>query len=224
MTALALPSVACSTPALNWSRISAWSGSFSLHAGLALLLLIPPVAMQLRKAVESESIIVTLPSSPLPVVREPDLPVPPIRIKKVAPAPPRPQITITAPIADPLPPQPAARTDSIAPPSDVPAPPTQGGGAAADAAPSALAYGTQTRIPYPKTALHNRVEGTVVLRVLVGEDGGVKDIQIDRSSGSRDLDRAAREAVMMWKFKPGMRGGVPYSGWARVPINFTLPL
>ena len=69
----------------------------------------------------------------------------------------------------------------------------------------------------------NRIEGTVVLRVLVGEDGSVKEIEIDKSSGSRDLDRAAREAVMKWKFKPGMRSGVAYAGWARVPINFTLP-
>ena len=96
-------------------------------------------------------------------------------------------------------------------------------GGASDAGPSALAYGTQTRIPYPMTAMRNRIEGTVVLRVLVGEDGSVKEIEIDKSSGSRDLDRAAREAVMKWKFKPGMRSGVAYAGWARVPINFTLP-
>ena len=150
------------------------------------------------------------------------MPQPPVKIKKVAPAPPKPLITITAPIPNPLPPAPSAPNNSIAPPSDTPAPVHSGGGAG-DAVPSALAYGTQTRIPYPMTALRNRIEGTVVLRVLVGEDGSVKEIEVDKSSGSRDLDRAAREAVMKWKFKPGMRGGVAYAGWARVPINFTLP-
>lgn len=223
MTALALSSAAHSPLSLNWSRISAWSGSFSLHVGLALLLLIPPVAMQLRKAIETESVIVTLPTSAPPAVREPDLPVPPIKVKKVPPAPQKPVITITAPIPNSLPATPTSPVNSIAPSSDVPAPATPSDNGVADAAPTALGYGTKTSIPYPKTALRNHVEGTVILRVLVGEDGTVKEIEIDRTSGSRDLDRAAREAVMKWKFKPGMRAGVAYAGWARVPINFTLP-
>lgn len=223
MTALALSSAPRSPLSLNWSRISAWSGSFSLHVGLALLLLIPPVAMQLRKSIETESIVVTLPTSLPAATREPDLPVPPIRIKKVPPAPQKPVITITAPIPNSLPAPPTSPVNSIAPSSDVPAPATPSDNGVADAAPSALAYGTQTTIPYPPIALRSRIEGTVILRVLVGEDGAVKEIEIDKTSGSRDLDRAAREAVMKWKFKPGMRAGVAYAGWARVPINFTLP-
>ena len=93
----------------------------------------------------------------------------------------------------------------------------------ADAPPTALTYGTQTKITYPRIALNNHIEGTVLLRVLVGLDGGVEQIEIERTSGSRDLDRAAREAVMKWKFKPGMRAGAAYSAWALVPISFTLP-
>lgn len=223
MTALVLPSSAHPPFALNWSRISAWSGSFSLHVALALTLLIPPVAMQLRKTMETDSIVVNLPSSLPPEAREPDVPAPPVKIRKVLPAPPKPQITITAPIPHPLPLPAAGAVDSIAPPAQAAVPTAPADGAAADAAPSALAYGTRTRIPYPRAALHDRIEGTVVLRVLVAEDGSVEKIEIDRSSGSHELDRAAREAVMTWKFKPGMRGGAAYSAWARVPISFTLP-
>ncbi len=209
---------------LNWSRVSAWSGSFSLHLLLALMLLVPPVAIKLRDIVKDDTIVATIPSAPLPAVREPDLPVPPVKIKKIAPTPPKPQITITAPIADPVPAQPTAPVNSIAPPADSPAPAMSSDGGASNSEPTALAYGTQTRIPYPQTALRNRAEGKVVLRVLVGTDGEVEQIEIEHSSGSRDLDRAAREAVMKWKFKPGMRGGVAYSSWALVPISFTLPL
>lgn len=228
MAALALPSVPAPLPlhrafALSWPRVAAYSGSFSLHLLLALMLLIPPVAMKLREMAKDDSIVVTIPSAPLPAVREPDLPVPPLRIKKIPPAPPTPRITITAPIASPLPAQPTAPINSIAPPSDTAVPAAPAADSAGDAAPTALGYGTQTRIAYPRTALANRIEGTVILRVLVGEDGSVRDIEIDKTSGSRDLDRAAREAVMKWKFKPGMRGGVAYAGWARVPISFTLP-
>ncbi|HEX7916844.1 MAG TPA: energy transducer TonB [Rudaea sp.] len=118
---------------------------------------------------------------------------------------------------------PTSKVDSIAPPADRPVPTAPSDSGVADASPTALGYGTQTKIPYPPIALRNHVEGTVILRVLVGEDGNVKDIEVDRSSGSRDLDRAAREAVMKWKFRPGVRGGVAYAGWARVPISFALP-
>src|SRR5580765_6603156 len=211
MTALALRLVpSLPSPyrafALSWPRVAAYSGSFSLHLFLALMLLIPPVAMKLREMAKDDSIIVTIPSAPLPAVREPNLPAPPVRIKKIPPAPPKPQITITAPVAVPLPMRPAPPVDSIAPSADkaVAAAPADRG-ATADSAPTTLGYGTQTRIAYPRTALANRIEGTVILRVLVGEDGGVKDIELDKSSGSHDLDRAAREAVMKWKFRPGMR-------------------
>jgi len=227
MTALALRLVpSLPSPyrafALSWPRVAAYSGSFSLHLFLALMLLIPPVAMKLREMTKDDSIVVTIPSAPLPAVREPDLPAPPIKIKKIPPAPPRPQITITAPIPAPMPT--ATPVDSIAPPADrtVPAAPADSG-AAVDSAPTTLGYGTRTKIAYPRTALANRIEGTVILRVLVGEDGSVQNIEIDKSSGSHELDRAAREGVMKWKFKPGMRGGVAYAGWARVPISFTLP-
>lgn len=229
MTALALVSAssfppARNLPALNWRRISAWSGSFSLHLMLALMLLIPPVAMQLQRLNNAT------PASPPIYVRppeeikpEPVLPQPPAKVKKNPLSPPMPRITITAPIAQPVPMPPATPVDSIAPAADKPAPAVSADSGTADAMPTALTYGTQTRIPYPPMALRNRIEGTVILRVLVGEDGSVKDIEIDKPSGSHDLDRAAREAVMKWKFKPGMRGGMAYAGWARVPISFTLP-
>ncbi|WP_083918771.1 energy transducer TonB [Rudaea cellulosilytica] len=229
MTALVLGSVPSSALArrplsLSLPRISAWSGTFSLHLMLALLLLVPPVAMQLQRISNAT------PSEPPPYVRppeqikpEPALPQPPIK-KRIAPTPPPvPRITITAPIAQPVPMPPTSKVDSIAPPADRAVPTTPLDSGVADASPSALGYGTQTKIPYPPIALRNHTEGTVILRVLVGEDGSVKDIEIDKSSGSHELDRAAREGVMKWKFKPGMRGGVAYAGWARVPISFTLP-
>lgn len=228
MTVLALVSAPAfphgdQLPALSWRRISAWSGSFSLHLALALSLLIPPVAMQLQRisnATRSEPPIWLRP--PEQIKPELALPQPPVKVKKT-PLP-VPRITITAPIAQPVPMQPATSVVSIVVPADGPAPTVSSGSDAADAAPTALTYGTQTRIPYPPIALRNRIEGTVILRVLVGEDGEVKEIEVDKSSGSRDLDRAAREAVMKWKFKPGMRGGVACAGRARVPVSFTLPL
>ena len=67
------------------------------------------------------------------------------------------------------------------------------------------------------------IEGTVMLRILVGTDGTPLQVDIERSSGSRGLDRAAREHVLKkWRFQPAMQDGVPVQAWGRVPIVFTL--
>ena len=43
-----------------------------------------------------------------------------------------------------------------------------------------------------------------------------------RASGSRDLDRAAMQAVRRWRFEPAMAGGQPTVGQVIVPIDFNL--
>ena len=224
MTALSVVATPAQVFELNWPRISAYSGSFSLHCLLALAMLIPPLAMEMRRVSEEPPTIVTISSLPPPAVPEPVLPVPPVKMK-LAPAPPRPQITITAPIANPLPMPVSAPGDLIAAPS-ANAQATTGassGDGAADAVPSALAYKERTTVVYPRDALLRGEHGTVLLRVLVGTDGNVQQIEIDKSSGSRSLDNAARVAVAKWRFKPGMRGGAAYAAWALVPISFKLP-
>jgi len=75
---------------------------------------------------------------------------------------------------------------------------------------------------YPPQAVRQRQEGEVVLRVLVGVDGDPIQIEIEKSSRSRLLDRAAQDAVRMWKFNPGMRDGKAIQSWVLVPISFKL--
>jgi protein TonB len=94
--------------------------------------------------------------------------------------------------------------------------------ASIEVAPTALAYGKRTQVPYPKEALRRHEQGTVVLRVLVGADGIPQTVEIETSSGSPRLDRAARDAVLHWSFRPGTRDGAARSAWARVPVAFDL--
>ena len=76
---------------------------------------------------------------------------------------------------------------------------------------------------YPMRELRNRVEGEVLLRVLVDENGLPVDVQIAKSSGSAALDRAARDKVRSsWRFVPATRMGVVTRAWALVPIHFKL--
>ena len=64
--------------------------------------------------------------------------------------------------------------------------------------------------------------GTVILMVLVGLDGTPKTVTVEKSSGFRELDRAAIEAVQHWRFNPEVKGGKKVEGYARIPVNFNL--
>lgn len=88
---------------------------------------------------------------------------------------------------------------------------------------ASLAYRDASPPPYPRDALRDGIEGTVQLRVLVDETGHVLDVQIERSSGERQLDNAAREHVLHhWLFQPAQRNGMPMRAWGIVPIAFRL--
>ncbi|MFT3807186.1 energy transducer TonB [Arenimonas sp.] len=77
--------------------------------------------------------------------------------------------------------------------------------------------------PYPALAEKRRMQGTVVLMILVGADGSPLEVSIEQSSGSSLLDEAARKFVKArWQFVPAQVGGTAVSAYARVPIRFTL--
>lgn len=65
-------------------------------------------------------------------------------------------------------------------------------------------------------------QGTVILAVTVNAQGEVTDVQIEKSSGYRILDRAAEEAARHWRFNPGITNGRPTGGVVRIPVDFHL--
>lgn len=100
--------------------------------------------------------------------------------------------------------------------------------AAPETAPVAMAAGDrpqpiadQSPPPtYPPAALRNGVEGSVVVRVDVDATGYPMNVTIIQRSGSRDLDRAATDAVRRWRFQPAQSGGVAVPGSIEVPFDF----
>jgi len=79
---------------------------------------------------------------------------------------------------------------------------------------------TRVSPAYPPEALKAGVQGTVVLSVLVGRDGLVKDTRVTTSIPA--LDAAAVTAVRQWVFKPARNDGKSVAVWASLPIKFTL--
>ena len=98
-----------------------------------------------------------------------------------------------------------------------------------EAAPVAMAAGDrpepiadQSPPPtYPAAALRRGDRGSVVVRVDVDAAGAPAAVTIIQRSGSRDLDRAAAEAVRRWRFQPAQSNGQPVPGSIEVPFDFT---
>ncbi len=75
---------------------------------------------------------------------------------------------------------------------------------------------------YPRLARKRGYQGTVVLDVLVNQNGRVGDLRLFTSSGYSILDRKAMESVKVWLFEPGMKGHKKLDMWVRVPVRFEL--
>ena len=87
---------------------------------------------------------------------------------------------------------------------------------------ASLAY-RSAPLSFPAQAIRQHMRGTVLLRVLVDEQGKPLEVTIEQSSGYPLLDRSAREQVLAgWRFQPASRDGHAVRAWARVPVDFDL--
>jgi protein TonB len=73
---------------------------------------------------------------------------------------------------------------------------------------------------YPPDARDARVQGVVILDVLIGVDGRVEQAKVLRSIPL--LDQAAIDAVTQWVFTPTTVNGEPKKVIMTVTVNFTL--
>ena len=67
---------------------------------------------------------------------------------------------------------------------------------------------------YPEIAQQARIQGVVILEVIIGEDGAVREAKVLRPAPM--LDQAAVDAVLQWKYTPTLLNG------QRVPVIMTV--
>ena len=79
---------------------------------------------------------------------------------------------------------------------------------------------TKVSPQYPDIAREAGVDGTVLVQALVGKDGHVKDVRVQKSIPM--LDASAQAAVRQWVFKPALSNNKPVAVWVAVPVRFTL--
>ena len=158
------------------------------------------------------------------------------------PAQPQADVADIAPLPEPLPAgagasdMPDARPEAVAEekpqlletPPPQPLPESSAATAPATPAPVAVAP-TDRPVPlpgqspppaYPAAALRHGDSGTVVVRVEVDANGLPLDAKITQRSGSRELDRAALDAVRGWRFQPAQSNGQPMVGSLEIPFDF----
>jgi protein TonB len=211
---------------LDPTRIGAETGTIAINAVL-LLLLLAPVAPRLVEQPPSDDMqLVPVMRVPARVVPPPALPV---ETRPTTPSP------VTRAQPETLPRNDAPAEDIVAPlagditsdPIDVEA--ILPSDATGIGIPQTADIGASLQTlaapppPYPRDALLDRLEGTVVLDVHVDADGRPIDVVVVTSSGHRALDRAAqRQVLQKWRFRPALQDGRAVPALGRVPVSFVL--
>ncbi len=74
---------------------------------------------------------------------------------------------------------------------------------------------------YPANALRMHVEGAVELQATIGKSGNM--VTVKTLTGDPVLARAAKAAVLQWKYKPYLLNGEPVEIQTQITVNFKLP-
>ncbi len=129
------------------------------------------------------------------------------------------------PDAKPAPVEDAPKLVETAPPPPAPiaepAPATPAPAPAASGNSQPMPIAGQSPPPaYPAAALRAGETGSVVVRVDVDATGYPNNATVIQRSGSRELDRAATDAVRRWRFTPAQSNGQAVPGSIEVPFDF----
>jgi protein TonB len=75
---------------------------------------------------------------------------------------------------------------------------------------------------YPPAALRAQETGIVLVAFLIDVNGAVLESKVERSSGYRRLDEAARQALSLCKFRPATIDGKPERAWAKIEYEWKM--
>jgi periplasmic protein TonB len=73
---------------------------------------------------------------------------------------------------------------------------------------------------YPVGKLRLEIEGSVTVRILVGTDGRVRQVQILNATDPDFARATEKQALKAWRFKPATRDGVPVEDWQTLTVRF----
>lgn len=168
-----------------------------------------------RETVDERSPEKPKPELPEPEVMEVDLDLPmpearplePLRLETPLPMPSPVRVAVSQAPAAPAPrPQPPAQPPAVQSAAEVDQPPRE---SPSNPAPV-----------YPPAKLRSRVEGTVVLRLLIDQSGRVEEVKV--VSGDPEFVQSVMQVVWQWRFTPARDRGRPIKVWGVKHVNFKL--
>jgi len=80
----------------------------------------------------------------------------------------------------------------------------------------------QSKPDYPLLAQTARVQGTVRLKAIIGQDGAIQELKV--LSGHPLLIKSAMDAVSKWRYQPSLVKGEPVEVETEIDVNYVLQL
>ena len=128
-----------------------------------------------------------------------------------APAPATPVASVIATLAPPI----------AGPATNTPPPAPEAAYQAAAPADRQCAADSAAR-HYPALLRERGIEGRVLLRVRIDEQGRATEVRVQDGSGYRLLDEAAQRVTQGCRFTPARRGEQALASWVIYPVRFAL--
>ncbi|MBA3939667.1 MAG: energy transducer TonB [Sphingopyxis sp.] len=75
---------------------------------------------------------------------------------------------------------------------------------------------------YPMREQRGEIEGIAKVRVLIGTDGRVKQVELVSTDSPGFFEQTKRRALSKWRFKPATRGGVAEESWKVMTVRFEI--
>jgi protein TonB len=75
---------------------------------------------------------------------------------------------------------------------------------------------------YPVAMLRQEIEGSVTVRILVGIDGRVRQVQTISATDSSFARVTEKQALSAWRFKPATRDGIAVEDWQTLSVRFDI--
>lgn len=87
---------------------------------------------------------------------------------------------------------------------------------------ASIVRGVELQPAYPPSLARQEIEGVVTVRVLIGTDGRVKEVQQVSATDPEFFRATQRQALRHWRFKPATRDGIAVESWRQMTVRFKL--
>ena len=84
-------------------------------------------------------------------------------------------------------------------------------------------YTSALQPEYPQSMARAGQSGSVTVRVRIGSDGRVKEVQILNSASDEFAEATKRQALRKWRFIPATRDGQAEESWREMTVKFEMP-